>query len=197
MDTKGVLITGVGGQGILLASRVMASVLMESGYDVKVSEVHGMAQRGGDVHCMLRYGEQVASPLIGVGEADILMGFEQAEALRWLPRLRRDGHVVVNDLRILTTAMARGESEYPDVVNIIKEATRNLILIDATGLAIQAGSAKAVNIVLIGVVSWLFDLKEKVWAAHIEKNIPAKVLEINLEAFRLGRQAGRGQMDEC
>lgn len=190
MDTKSVLITGVGGQGILLASKVLASILVANGFDVKVSEVHGMAQRGGDVHCMLRYGSDVASPLIGTGEADILLGLEELEALRWLGHLRGDGHVFVNMQRILTVGMARGEVIYPDAFSIIQECTKNSISIDGQRLAKAAGSPKAVNIVLLGAAANLFDFSVKEWEEHLQNSIPARFVEANLKAFELGLEAG-------
>lgn len=192
MVTKGVLLAGVGGQGILLASKIIAAVLVDRGFDVKVSEVHGMAQRGGDVHCMLRYGEEVASPLIGIGEADILLAFEEVEALRWIKYLRITGIVFINQQRILMSSVSRQEIEYPDALTAIEKVFDGPVVINGPDLARQAGSPKAVNVVLLGAASWAFGLPEDVWVSELKRSIPEKFIEMNLVAFALGREAGKG-----
>lgn len=185
---KSIMIVGVGGQGSLLASKLMGNVLMDEGYDVKVSEVHGMAQRGGSVVTYVKYGEKVYSPVIEQGEADLIMSFEKLEAARWMPYLKQGGKIVVNDQQISPMPVITGAAQYPqDIIQKMKDKGADVLAIDALKLAHEAGNAKAVNVVLIGVVSKFLDFPQEVWLKAIEKCVPAKFLELNKKAFALGR----------
>ena len=185
---KSIMIVGVGGQGSLLASKLMGNVLMDEGYDVKVSEVHGMAQRGGSVVTYVKYGEKVYSPVIEQGEADLIMSFEKLEAARWMPYLTQGGKIVVNDQQISPMPVITGAAQYPqDIIQKMKDKGADVLAIDALKLAHEAGNAKAVNVVLIGVVSKFLDFPQEVWLKAIEKCVPAKFLELNKKAFALGR----------
>ncbi|MBC8585024.1 indolepyruvate oxidoreductase subunit beta [Youxingia wuxianensis] len=188
MMVKSIMIVGVGGQGSLLASKLMGNVLMDEGYDVKVSEVHGMAQRGGSVVTYVKYGEKVYSPVIEQGEADLIMSFEKLEAARWMPYLKQGGKIVVNDQQISPMPVITGAAQYPqDIIQKMKDKGADVLAIDALKLAHEAGNAKAVNVVLIGVVSKFLDFPQEVWLKAIEKCVPAKFLELNKKAFALGR----------
>ncbi|MCI5801394.1 MAG: indolepyruvate oxidoreductase subunit beta [Oscillospiraceae bacterium] len=188
-DVKSIMIVGVGGQGTLLASRVMGNVLMRQGYDVKLSEVHGMAQRGGSVVTYVKYGDHVYSPVIEKGEADLIVSFELCEAARYLPYLKKGGKIVVNDQKIPPMPVITGAAEYPeDIVERIRRLGVEVVCADALSLAEQAGSPKAVNIVLIGVLSQMTDIPLDAWEAALEQSVPPKFLELNRRAFRLGRE---------
>ena len=183
-------LAGVGGQGIIVASEVLCDALLASGYDVKKSEVHGMAQRGGTVNSDVRFGEKVYSPIIAHGEVDILLAFEQMEALRYLPSLRPGGTVIANEQRILPSAVASGKAEYPcDIEGRLSERAGNIISIDALAFAKKAGSARSVNVCLLGVLSRFLDVEESVWEAVITERFKSKGLEANLRAFAMGRGA--------
>ncbi|MEM1483641.1 indolepyruvate oxidoreductase subunit beta [Oscillospiraceae bacterium PP1C4] len=187
-NVKSIMIVGVGGQGSLLASKLMGNVLMAQGYDVKVSEVHGMAQRGGSVVTYVKFGDKVYSPVIEIGEADMIISFEKLEAARWLPYLKKGGKLIVNDQRISPMPVITGAMEYPsDILAKIKEKNIKVTALDALALAHEAGSAKAVNVVLIGVLSSMLDFTDEVWQQTIEQTVPAKFLELNKRAFELGR----------
>lgn len=188
-DVKSIMIVGVGGQGTLLASRVMGNVLMRQGYDVKLSEVHGMAQRGGSVVTYVKYGDHVYSPVIEKGEADLIVSFELCEAARYLPYLKKGGKIVVNDQKIPPMPVITDAAEYPeDIVERIRRLGVEVVCADALSLAEQAGSPKAVNIVLIGVLSQMTDIPLDAWEAALEQSVPPKFLELNRRAFRLGRE---------
>jgi len=190
MSTKNIMIVGVGGQGSLLASKLLGHLLLNQGYDVKVSEVHGMSQRGGSVVTYVRYGEKVASPVIDLGEADYIVSFEILEAARWLPYLKKDGVIVTNTQQIDPMPVITGAAQYPqDLENKLKATGAKVDALDCLKLAEQAGSAKAVNIVLLGRLSHYFDLPEAAWMASLEANVPARFLEMNKKAFRLGQEA--------
>jgi len=190
METKNIMIVGVGGQGSLLASKLLGRILLEKGYDVKVSEVHGMSQRGGSVVTYVRFGEKVFSPVIDKGEADYIVSFELLEAARWTEYLKDDGHLVVNTQKINPMPVITGAAVYPDeLVAKMKDKSITVDAIDALSLAKQAGSAKAVNIVLMGHLSRSFDFTLEDWMDAIEKSVPAKFLELNKKAFMLGREA--------
>ena len=192
MNTKSIMIVGVGGQGTLLASRLLGSVLVDQGYDVKVSEVHGMSQRGGSVVTYVKYGETVYSPLVQSGEADIILAFEQLEAARWISYLKKDGAMVVNTQKMDPMPVVIGAAKYPDgVLEAIAQTGVRLHSVDALDLAMQAGSAKAVNVVLIGVMASYMDFSPEAWKKAIEKTVPAKFVEMNLKAFDLGYQSGK------
>jgi indolepyruvate ferredoxin oxidoreductase beta subunit len=188
METKNIMIVGVGGQGSLLASKLLGHLLMAQGYDVKVSEVHGMSQRGGSVVTYVRYGDKVYSPVIDKGEADYIVSFELLEAARWLPFLKKDGQVVTNTQQIDPMPVITGAAEYPEnLVDKLKATGAKVDALDCLSLAEQAGSSKAVNIVLLGRLSHYFDLPEDAWMKSLEANVPAKFLEMNKKAFELGK----------
>lgn len=188
--TKNIMIAGVGGQGTLLASKVLGSLFLSQGYDVKVSEVHGMAQRGGSVVTYVKYGEKVHSPVITQGEADVLISFEQLEAARWVSYLKKGGVLLTNTQQIDPMPVITGAASYPqDIVGKLKALGADVRAVDALALAEQAGSAKAVNTVLIGLFSRLVDFPEETWQEAMEACVPPKFLELNREAFRLGREA--------
>ena len=188
METKNIMIVGVGGQGSLLASKLLGHLLLSQGYDVKVSEVHGMSQRGGSVVTYVRYGDKVYSPVIDKGEADYIVSFEILEAARWLPFLKKDGQIVTNTQQIDPMPVITGAAEYPeDLVSKLKETGAKVDALDCLSLAEQAGSAKAVNIVLLGRLSHYFDLPDEAWMKALEANVPAKFLEMNKKAFELGK----------
>ena len=188
METKNIMIVGVGGQGSLLASKLLGHLLLSQGYDVKVSEVHGMSQRGGSVVTYVRYGDKVCSPVIDAGEADFIVSFEILEAARWLPFLKKDGRIVTNTQQIDPMPVITGAAEYPaDLVGKLKASGAQVDALDCLALAEEAGSSKAVNIVLLGRLSHYFDLPEEAWMASLEANVPAKFLEMNKKAFILGK----------
>lgn len=189
-NTKNILIVGVGGQGIILASELVAKVAISKGYDVKQSEVHGMAQRGGSVSSNVRYGDAVYSPTIAKGEADVLLSFEFLEAQRWIEFLSPKGVAIVNTQRIDPMPVASGKAEYPKTIQeTLKNKSHVLHLIDGQELAEQAGHIKAVNVALLGVLSTILEFKEDVWQTAIKNRVPAKTIDINFKAFNLGRQA--------
>jgi indolepyruvate ferredoxin oxidoreductase beta subunit len=188
MSTKNIMIVGVGGQGSLLASKMLGHVLLAAGYDVKVSEVHGMSQRGGSVVTYVRYGEKVHSPIIDLGEADYIVSFEMMEAARYLPYLRMDGQIVTNTQQIDPMPVLTGAAEYPeDLCGKLREKGVKVDAMDCLALAEQAGSAKAVNLVLLGRLSGYFDLPEEAWMQSLEAIVPEKFREMNRKAFALGR----------
>ncbi|NLL63640.1 MAG: indolepyruvate oxidoreductase subunit beta [Ruminococcaceae bacterium] len=185
--TKAIMIVGVGGQGTLLASRLLGNVLLFEGYDVKISEVHGMSQRGGSVVTCVKFGKKVASPIIEKGEADIILAFEQLEAARWLPYLKKGGKIIVNTQCIDPMPVITGAAKYPEnVIETIKKLGVDVTPVDALKLALEAGNAKAVNVALIGVMAKQTDIKYKVWTKIIKDTVPEKFKELNLKAFELG-----------
>lgn len=188
--TKNIMIVGVGGQGTLLASRILGNAVISEGYDVKVSEVHGMSQRGGSVVTYVKYGEKVYSPIIDKGEADIILAFEKLEAARALPFLKKGGKIILNDRAISPMPVITGAAEYPD--GIVEELSEkaNVIAIDALSLSLEAGSSKAVNVVLIGVLAGSSNIPKEVWENTIRSTVPPKFLELNLKAFELGYACG-------
>jgi len=190
METKNIMIVGVGGQGSLLASKLLGQLLLSQGYDVKVSEVHGMSQRGGSVVTYVRYGDKVASPIIEEGEADYIISFELLEAARWLHCLKEDGQIVTNTQQIDPMPVITGAAKYPeDLVDKMREAGAKVDALDCLALANQAGSAKAANLVLLGRLSHYFEMPEEAWQKAIEACVPAKFLELNKKAFELGKNA--------
>lgn len=190
METKNIMIVGVGGQGSLLASKLLGRLLLTRGYDIKVSEVHGMSQRGGSVVTYVRFGDRVYSPIIDKGQADFIVSFELLEAARWTEYLKPDGKMVVNTQKINPMPVITGAAEYPaDLEEKILAAGIDLDAFDALALAEEAGSAKAVNIALMGRLSKYFDFSEEEWMKAIEASVPPKFLELNKRAFSLGRKA--------
>lgn len=181
------MIVGVGGQGTLLASRLLGSVMISGGFDVKVSEVHGMSQRGGSVVTYVRAGESVASPTIDKGEADLILAFEQLEAARWLPFLKIGGKLVTSTQTMDPMPVITGAAVYPDgIIDKLKSSGADVTSVDALALAVEAGSPKAVNVVLIGLMAKHMDFDKKIWLDAIKDTVPAKFLEMNLKAFDLG-----------
>ncbi len=189
METKNIMIVGVGGQGSLLASKLLGHLLSDEGYDVKVSEVHGMSQRGGSVVTYVRYGDRVDSPIIDKGEADFIVSFEKLEAARWASCLREGGRIIVNDRETDPMPVITGAATYPhEVLDSLKAKGVLIDDMDALTLANEAGTAKAVNLVLMGRLSRYFtDISEDKWMAAIEACVKPKFVEINKKAFLLGR----------
>jgi len=187
MNTRNIMIVGVGGQGSLLASKLLGHLLLKKGYDVKVSEVHGMSQRGGSVVTYVRYGEKVFSPIIDKGEADFIVSFEPLEAARWISYLKKDGCVVTNTVQTDPMTVITGAAEYPaDIVSKISATGVKTDALNCLELAAQAGSVKAVNLVLLGRLSHYFDFDKSDWEEAIAACVPAKFLELNKKAFDLG-----------
>lgn len=185
-EVKSILLVGVGGQGTILASRILSTGLLEAGYDVKMSEIHGMAQRGGSVSTQVRYGDKVYSPIIGRGEADILVSFESMEALRWLEYLKPDGKVVVNDYEIPSAPILAGKQDYPEgVIDLIKEKA-NTNVINAGKIAENLGNMKVMNIVLLGALIKAMDLTHIDWEKVIKDSVKEKFVDININAFHAG-----------
>jgi indolepyruvate ferredoxin oxidoreductase beta subunit len=190
METKNVMIVGVGGQGSLLASKLLGKLLLNKGYDIKVSEVHGMSQRGGSVVTYVRFGDKVYSPVIDKGQADFIVSFELLEAARWTEYLKPGGKLITNTQQINPMPVIIGAAEYPEnLVEKMLAAGIDLDAIDALSLAEQAGSSKAVNLVLMGRLSTYFDIPEEEWLQTIETSVPEKFLEMNKKAFTLGANA--------
>jgi indolepyruvate ferredoxin oxidoreductase beta subunit len=187
MNSINILIVGVGGQGTLLASKLMGKIFIDSGYDVKVSEVHGMSQRGGSVVTYVRAGEKVFSPVIDKGEADVIISFEALESARWLPYLKKDGVIISNTAQIDPMPVIMGNAEYPeDILGKIKEKGVKVVSADALSIATEAGSAKAVNIVLLGIAAKQLSLDKEECLAAIRATVPQKTIEVNERAFELG-----------
>lgn len=191
MKTQNIMIVGVGGQGSLLASKLLGRLLMNEGFDVKVSEVHGMSQRGGSVVTYVRFGDKVASPVIDTGEADYLVSFELLEAARWLKYLSPAGQIITNTQQIEPMPVITGAALYPEnLVDKMMAAGAKVDAFDALKLAKEAGSPKAVNIVLMGRLSKYLKVSESAWTKAIEETVPAKFLQLNKKAFELGRNDG-------
>lgn len=190
METKNIMIVGVGGQGSLLASKLLGKLFLSRGYDVKVSEVHGMSQRGGSVVTYVRYGDKVYSPIIDKGQADFILSFELLEAARWTEYLKPGGRIVTNTQQINPMPVITGAAQYPQgLVEKMRQAGMDVDAFDALSLAEEAGSAKAVNIVLLGRLSKSFDFSQAEWEQAIQESVPPKFLELNLRAFALGASA--------
>lgn len=190
METKNILIVGVGGQGTLLASKLMGKYFTKEGYDVKVSEVHGMSQRGGSVVTYVRFGSKVFSSVIEKGEADIILSFEQLESARWLPYLKKGGVLITGTQRIDPMPVIMGKAEYPE--NIIEKLCKNdikVIPVDALDLALKAGSAKCANVVLLGAAVRFLGIDRESFSKIIETSVPPKTVEMNLRAFDYGYSA--------
>lgn len=187
METKNIMIVGVGGQGSLLASKLLGSLLIDAGYDVKVSEVHGMSQRGGSVVTYVRYGDKVYSPIIADGEADFIVSFEKLEAARYVSSLKKDGKIIVNSQMISPMPVITGAATYPvDVLDELKSKGVFVDDIDALGLAEEAGNAKCTNIVLMGRLAKYFDIEYDAWIEAIKKMVKPALVDVNLKAFEMG-----------
>ncbi len=189
-EVKSILLAGVGGQGIILASDIMCMAMMEAGFDVKKSEVHGMAQRGGCVTSHVRYGKKVYSPLAKAEGIDILISFEKMEALRYLNYLKKDASIIVNSEKIYPPAINIGDMTYPtDIIQYLQKKYEPVKEIDAAGLAQKAGNVKAANVVLLGAVSNLISINSNIWNNVIRKSFPEKLVNLNLKAFQMGINA--------
>ena len=185
---RSVLLVGVGGQGIIRASDILSAVMMSAGFDVKKSEVHGMAQRGGCVSSHVRFGSKVYSPLAKKGDVDVLVSFEKLETLRYLEYLKADGKVIINDEEVYPPSVNLGESLYPvDAVDFVKEHFKDVKVVDAPGMALRSGDRRMANTVILGVLSSYLDIDPGVWEDVLRKSFPPKVRVGNRDAFRLGR----------
>ena len=191
MKKSNILIVGVGGQGTLLASVLLGNLVLLKGYDVKLSEVHGMAQRGGSVVTHVKISEgTVSSPLIEEGDADVIIAFEELEAYRWLPYLKKGGTMYVNTQQILPMPVIMGKAEYPDdIMKVLEENAGKVKAFDALRIAEECGSVKAVNVVLLGAASKDLPFDESAWIKVIEENVKPKFVELNKKAFEMGRNA--------
>lgn len=188
-ETKSILLVGVGGQGTILASKILSTGLVEAGYDVKMSEIHGMAQRGGSVSTQVRYGDKVFSPVIGRGKADILVSFETMEALRWLEYLKPEGKIVVNDYEIPSAPILMGKKDYPEgVIDLIKNKA-NTSVINAAEIAEGLGNMKVMNVVLFGALVKAMNLTDIDWEKAIKDTVKEKFVDINIKAFHSGMDA--------
>ena len=190
-DVKSVILVGVGGQGAILISKIMTSGLIQAGLDVKQSEVHGMAQRGGSVSTQVRWGKKVYGPVFGEGEADILVALEKMEALRYARFLKPDGVAIINDYQMHSVSTATGAEEYPaDPIGAMKKCF-STIVVDAAKIAMDLGNPRCMNVVLFGAMCDALGCPEIDWEAVVAETVPAKVRELNLAAFRAGREAAK------
>ena len=185
-ETKNIMIVGVGGQGTLLTSRILGGITVAAGYDVKLSEVHGMAQRGGSVVTFVRYGEKVAEPIVEEGQADVLIAFERLEAMRYAHFLKKDGVLVVNDQRIDPITVVTGVAEYPDGIIETLEKEHAVLKVNAMDEALKLGNSKVFNIIVLGVAAKHMDFDKELWLKVIEETVPSKTIEINKKAFLYG-----------
>jgi indolepyruvate ferredoxin oxidoreductase beta subunit len=186
-EVKNILLVGVGGQGTILASKILTSGLMKAGYDVKMSEIHGMSQRGGSVSTQVRYGEKVYSPIVGKGSADVIVAFEEMEALRWLDHLKIGGKMVINDFQIQPVPVNLGMAEYPEGIIDHLKSKVEVLAFKAADVATELGNPKAMNIVLLGaLVKAMGGLDDIDWDAEIEANVKAKFVDLNKKAFHAG-----------
>jgi len=189
-EVKSILFIGVGGQGTILASKILSEGLLRHGYDVKMSEVHGMAQRGGSVTTQVRFGEKVYSPLIEKGKADAIVAFEKSEALRALPYLKEGGHLIVNDYEIHPVPVLIGQEKYPEAVNeVIKSTVENTVIVKAAEIAKELGNIKAQNVVLLGALLKALDIKEVNWEEVVASLVPSKAVELNKKALAAGMES--------
>lgn len=185
--TKSVLLVGVGGQGTILASKLLTLGLMEEGYDVKMSEIHGMSQRGGSVSSQVRYGDKVWSPVIEKGSADMIVSFEKMEALRWLEYLKKDGKVVVNDHEMIPMPVIMGKADYAaDIIDEIKKVCHDVTVVNATEEAVKLGSGKVMNIILLGTIIKAMKLDNIDWDRIVRENVKPAFVEDNLKAIKVG-----------
>ena len=186
-DNTSIMIVGVGGQGTLLASRILGNVAIKMGYDVKVSEVHGMSQRGGSVVTYVKYGSEVYSPIIDKGEADIILAFEELEAYRALPYAKIDGTMIVNTQTMDPMPVITGATTYPsDILKKLESKRIKVVSVDGVSMAKEAGNIKAVNVVLIGILASKMNIEYQTWIDVIKETVPSKFLDVNLKAFELG-----------
>lgn len=191
--TTNILIVGVGGQGILLSADILALLLVGQGFDVKQAEVHGMSQRGGSVHSMVRYGQSVASPLISRGDVDYLLAYEELEALRWAPFVKPSGTVIVNKQQIAPAPVALGVASYPDdPVGRLRAGFAKTTVVEASKLAKEAGNVRAANLVMLGALAADLPFDRDLWRQTIAGRVPPKTLEVNKKAFELGWEVANG-----
>jgi len=183
---KNIMIVGVGGQGTLLTSRILGGITLRAGYDVKLSEVHGMAQRGGSVVTYVRYGDKVNEPIVEEGQADVLIAFEKLEALRYAHFLKPDGVLILNDQRIDPMPVVIGKAEYPDNIVEKLKAEHNVLAIDAASEALKIGNLRTFNVIILGMAAKHMDFPKEDWLAVIEATVPPKTIEINKKAFLAG-----------
>lgn len=189
-DTKNIMIVGVGGQGTLLTSRILGGITVAAGYDVKLSEVHGMAQRGGSVVTYVRYGKQVAEPIVEEGQADVLIAFERLEALRYAHFLKKDGVIIVNDQRIDPMPVVTGAAEYPEgIIEKLKRHNR-VISVDAQAEAVAMGNSRVFNVIILGLAAKNMDFPKEQWIEVIKNTVPPKTIDINIKAFERGYEIG-------
>lgn len=186
MKTKNIMIVGVGGQGTLLTSRILGGIIVDAGYDVKLSEVHGMAQRGGSVVTFVRYGDEVAEPIVEEGQADVLIAFERLEAKRYMHFLKPEGVLIVNDQRIDPITVVTGVQTYPEGIIEELESKYKTYVIDAMEEAKQLGNTKTFNVIVLGMAAKHMDFAKEGWLKVIEKTVPPKTVDINKKAFLLG-----------
>ncbi|TCT16830.1 indolepyruvate ferredoxin oxidoreductase beta subunit [Natranaerovirga pectinivora] len=197
MSKVNMLIVGVGGQGSLLTSRIVGNLALEEGYDVKLSEVHGMAQRGGSVVTHIRYGEKVNAPIVEVGDADIIVSFEKLEALRYVHYLKEDGVLIVNSQEIDPMSVIVGLDKYPDnIIDQLEEGVKNLIVMNALDEARGIGNIKVVNTILLGALSKYLEFDKEKWIEAIKKTVPEKTVDINLKAFNRGLEISLSDVEE-
>jgi indolepyruvate ferredoxin oxidoreductase beta subunit len=185
-EVKNILLVGVGGQGTILASKNLSKGLVEAGYDVKMSEVHGMSQRGGNVSTQIRYGEKVYSPIIGKGQADLIVAFEKMEALRWIDYLKKDGKMVINDYEIPSVPILMGKEKYPDGIVEGIESLAKVTVVKAAEIAKDLGNSKMMNVVLLGALIKALGISEVNWQAVIRDSVKENFQEMNIKAFQLG-----------
>ena len=189
-ETKNIMIVGVGGQGTLLTSRILGGITVENGYDVKLSEVHGMAQRGGSVVTYVRYGEKVTEPIVEEGQADVLISFEKLEALRYAHFLKKDGVIIVNDQKIDPMPVVTGVAKYPEgIIEHLSEKYK-VISVDAQKEALELGNSRVFNVIILGVAASKMDFEKEQWIEVIKKKVPPKTIDINVKAFERGYEIG-------
>ncbi len=185
-----IILTGVGGQGILLASEVISEAAVKAGYDVKKSEIHGMAQRGGSVNSHVRFGDKVYSPLVMKGDCDLLLAFEKLEALRMADFVSKNGSIIVNDQRINPSTVITGAGIYPEnIEETLKANFESVIFINALKIAEMAGNPRTANVALLGAASRLLDIPEEIWRETITERVPERAIAVNLKAFQMGLQS--------
>jgi indolepyruvate ferredoxin oxidoreductase beta subunit len=185
-EVKNILLVGVGGQGTILASKILSEALVNAGYDVKMSEVHGMSQRGGNVSTQIRYGKKVYSPIIGLGEADVIVAFEKMEALRWVEYLKKGGKIVINDFEIPSAPILMGKAEYPVAIIEALSEKVDILVFKAADIAKELGNPKVMNIVLLGALARAMNIEGIDWDAVIKNNVKQGFEDLNIKAFKTG-----------
>jgi indolepyruvate ferredoxin oxidoreductase beta subunit len=188
-DVKNILLVGVGGQGTILASKILAAGLIHAGYDVKMSEIHGMSQRGGSVSTQVRFGTEVSSPIIGLGQADVLVAFEQMEALRYLDYLKPAGKMVVNAYQIPSAPILAGQQEYPQGILALLQDTVETTVVKAATIAEELGNPKSMNVVLFGALVKALGIPDVDWAGAVQSVVKPATVAVNIKAFQAGLEA--------